>query len=399
MIDKVTEEKCTGCGICSFVCPKECITMSYNDEGFIIPVINSKKCIQCQTCAKKCHVLNKNVNSESLVNPKTYAAYSKDEFVRKNSSSGGIFFHIAKDFIESNGIVYGAIMDDDLVVRHIRSDSMENCMKMMGSKYVQSEISLDIYKNLKKDLLDGKKVLFSGTPCQCSAIRQITNNKRLFLISFICHGVPSPKVWKRYVEYKELKNKDRISRVFFRDKTFGWTRFSLSLKFISGKKEINPLDKDLFMKAFLKNNCLRNSCYSCNYKGQDSYAEIDILLSDWWGAEDIPLFKKSDNKGISAIYINTSRGKDIWSKISSSLEYLSIDYNKASASNIAYNHPAHKGKHRDEFMASIDVMPFDKVVNKYCKTPMLQEIKHKITPFIYSIAKTTGVLKIYKKLR
>lgn len=399
MIDIVPVNLCTGCGVCASVCPKKCIHMSFDNEGFIAPVVNRSDCINCGLCEKHCHVLEQ--KASECPNPITLGAFTRDNIVRDLSSSGGFFFFVAKEVINRGGLVYGAVLNDELIVKHARAESIDELSRMLGSKYVQSEVDGDIYKSILSDLNNNKLVLFSGTPCQCAAVKQLAKKDydNLLLLTFICHGVPSPKVWKRYIQFKESKNRDKIVRAHFRDKTFGWARFSMRLEYASGKIEVNPLEKDLFLKAFLKNNCLRNSCYACKYKGKSAYSGMDIIMSDWWGAEDIPLYHNSNNKGISSIYINSNKGAMLWSTIKDSFEYSVIDYKKASSGNIAYSSPAVRGIHRDEFMKQLDSMPFDKLVNKYCKTPLWIMVKRKTIPVVYAIAKKSGLLKIYKSFK
>lgn len=398
MINKVPDNLCTGCGICATVCPKKAVRMTKNKDGFRIPEVDKTTCINCDICEKHCHILS--LAKKSILEPLTYCAYAKDDIIREKSSSGGVFYYLAQNVIGLGGTVYGSILDNDLIVRHVRAETVDDCIPMMGSKYVQSIIDSNVYENIKRDLSQNKPVLFSGTPCQCAAVRRYINKNdiNLITVSFICHGVPSPKVWEKYIEFKE-KNNGKILNASFRNKSYGWERFSLLLQFESGRTEINPLDKDLFMQAFLKNNCLRESCYDCKYKGNESYQDIDIMLADWWGAEDIEIFKKSEDKGISAVYIYTSRGNQIWSEVKNYFEFSRIDFQKTSRSNVAFYSSAIKGIHQKEFMNSLDFLPFDRLVKKYCYTPLHVRIKRKVIPVVYIIAKRTGLLNLYKKLR
>lgn len=399
MINEVEKKHCTGCGLCVAVCPKKCISMESDAEGFLYPNINCNICIGCNLCEKYCHALE--VHKDDSYSIKTFAAYNKDDNVRMKSSSGGIFYSLARYIIYLGGVVYGVVIKNNEIV-HDRAVSLDEVDAMLGSKYVQSRIEIDIYQQIKKDLEEGRYVLFSGTPCQCGAVKhyaQTMDFERLVIVSFICHGVPSPSVWKKYINWQTNLNGADIKRISFRDKTIGWTRFSMAIDFTDGKRYQKPLDKDYFLKAFLKNNCLRESCYHCQYKGKEHYVDIDIMLADWWGAENSQLLSNSKDKGISAVFLNSDKGEEFWNAIVEEMYYQKISFERTSASNVAYNYSAKEGKNRKQFMKNLDNITFDRLVNKYCKTPVINIIKKETIKIIYLCAKTTGILKIYKRVR
>lgn len=247
MIKGIEKQKCTGCGVCVSVCPKKCIKMVSDEEGFLYPVIDENLCIHCNLCKRKCHALD--IHEDNKYIPKSFAAYSKNESVRSISSSGGIFYSLARNIIALNGVVYGVVVNPKNEVVHTRAESIDEIKPMLGSKYVQSRIDDNIYQGIKNDLKAGKSVLFSGTPCQCGAIRHFAeklNTEKLYLVSFVCHGVPSPLVWKQYIDWQIKQANSTVENVSFRDKTLGWGRFSMSINFKNGYRYQKPLDKDYF---------------------------------------------------------------------------------------------------------------------------------------------------------
>ena len=260
---------CTQCRACEQVCPKHCISFVEGKDGFEFPHIDTDLCIECGACVKSCHQLS--LTKEKNQPLYAYAAWSNDEQVRTTSSSGGVFSEIARYVFEKNGVVAGAVMDEDLKVRHTFATDMESLFPMRGSKYVQSKIG-DTYK-LAKDFLDsGRKVLFTGTPCQIGGLYSYLRKPydSLFTQDIICHGVPSPMVWEKYVEEREKKAVSTTQRMFFRHKKYGWKTYSVLFEFSNNTEYVKKYHEDLFMKAFLNDLCLRPSCYYCSFKSLNS---------------------------------------------------------------------------------------------------------------------------------
>ena len=264
------KEKCCGCNACVTICPKQCILMKEDEEGFLYPKINQELCIHCNICQKVCPVIKnkRNENSEILC----YAAYSKDEEIRKKSSSGGIFTELSKQIFLNNGIVYGAGFTKEFEVEHQSSCSEIELGKLRGSKYVQSYIG-NSYKEIKEKLEEGKFIYFSGTPCQVKGLYTYLNKEYNNLVTqdIICYGVSSPLVWRKYInKYSNLE------KYQFRNKKFGWHYFSM---YIKDKKEkyIRRLNEDFFIRLFLDNTILRPICYNCPIKEiNGSWADITL---------------------------------------------------------------------------------------------------------------------------
>ena len=284
MIKIKNKSLCCGCHGCANICPQKCISMKSDDEGFLYPVIDENACTNCGLCEKVCHILNPTVCENQ---PKMYACYNTDEDVRHMSSSGGIFTLIAENVINKGGVVFGAAFDDTLAVKHIMVDNKEDLDKLRGSKYLQSTIG-NTYIRVKEILKTGQIVLFTGTPCQIDGLVSYLGKDydNLFTQDIICHGVPSPKVWQKYIDYHKSLQKSSIdtnSAPSFRSKEHGWSLFRLHINFENGEKYTSPFTKDLFMTAFLNNLCLRPSCYNCKSKGIKK--KSDITLADFWGID------------------------------------------------------------------------------------------------------------------
>ena len=341
-------EDCCGCTSCAERCPKQCISMKPDNQGFLYPYINTAKCIECGLCERVCPILN----TARPVNPiKVYAAYHNDEFIRKNSSSGGVFSAIAETIIQEGGVVFGARFDDQWRVVHSYTDSTDGLVAFRGSKYVQSYIGQS-YSKVEAFLNQGRKVLFSGTPCQIAGLKHFLrkNYDNLYVVDFICHGVPSPLVWENYVHSlsskRNLSSKERITSIAFRDKRAGWRKYGFSVwaqeAFKAGKNASSSRgqkrylyeiqQQNVYLRGFLQNLYLRPSCFHCMFRGFKSGS--DITLSDYWGVRY--LFPNlDDDKGLSLIIQKT---KPEFISYLNSLHVKSIDpedYDKSFMGNQA----------------------------------------------------------------
>jgi len=303
---------CCGCNACVQKCPKQCISMHEDKEGFLYPEINETICIDCHQCEKVCPVINQNEPRQ----PKfCYAAYNPDETIRRESSSGGIFTMISEKVLEAGGVVFGARFDERWNVVHGYTETRDGLTAFRGSKYVQSIIG-DSYKQTEEFLKEGRKVLFSGTPCQIAGLKLFLrkNYENLTTIDFVCHGVPSPGIFRKYIQ-EELPPLDNITMISFRDKCSGWKKFSFKYEYQKeGKAEIvtEDLETNSFLKGFLTDLYLRPSCHKCPAKQFKSGA--DITIADYWGYQNTNELK-DDDKGISAIIINTAKGISVYESI------------------------------------------------------------------------------------
>lgn len=371
MINILEKKDCTGCYGCANVCPKNCINMIEDDEGFKYPKINNDICIKCNLCDKVCPILN-NRNMDN--NPIALAAYNKDERIRKESSSGGIFTLIAESIIKSGGIVFGAKFNNQFEVVHDYTDNIYGISQFRGAKYVQSNIG-ETYSLAKMFLEKGRKVLFSGTPCQIGGLKRYLQkeHENLICVDLICHGVPSPISWRKYKQRFEKNN--NIKGINFRDKTYGWKSYSFKVEFEDSSDILIKRNENSYMDGFIGDIYLRPSCHNCKFKSINR--ESDITLADFWGIENVRR-DMNDDKGISLILINSEKGKKIFRNIFDSIEKAEVDIDEA----IKYNSSAIKSSYcnprRDYFFKRINKTPFDKLVIKSLKDPLSIRLKIKI---------------------
>jgi len=378
------KEKCCGCHACFNACPKNAITMKVDNKGFRYPTIDQKKCINCGICKKACPIIcNKEEKSKEIA---AYACYNKNSSERFNSSSGGIFILLAKEIIAKDGVVFGATFDKDFNVNHSYIDTERELEKFMGSKYTQSLIG-DSYRKVKEFLDLGRYVLFTGTPCQIEGLKAYLKKDydRLYTQDIICHGVPSPKAWNNYLEYQKKKYGKTIKSISFRNKDNGWSKFQMNISFDTKSYSKNHAN-DIYMKAFLGNICLRDSCYNCLFKKK--YRESDITLGDYWGIGNIhPEF--NDDKGTSIVVINSKKGKELFDNIKNKIEYIETNLDEAIKYNSAMIKPVNHNKNEEAFINDIDKLEFDLLINKYIPKPS-------IVKRLYSKTKKS-IKKILKK--
>lgn len=363
MLEIIDKSKCSGCHSCANICPKNCISMEPDDEGFLYPKIATEHCVSCALCEKSCPIISPKQIEKRQNDIIAYATYTKNEEIRLNSSSGGVFTEIASYIINNDGVVFGAAFDDDFSVSHKYVENIDELSIFRGSKYVQSAIK-NTYKKAKEFLDNGRMVLFTGTPCQIGGLYSYLNKEYTNLITqdFICHGVPSPSVWQKYLDYQRKKKRSEINNVSFRDKTSGWKRFSMLCDFENGDRYIRVLNKDPYMQSFLSNNCLRPSCYNCSFKGQER--KSDITIADFWGIQEIKP-EMNDDKGVSLVFVSSAKGHKIFDAISKKLVIETVNIDEA----IKYNPSAIKSvkmpQKREVFMKSIKNKGFIKTTNRF----------------------------------
>ncbi len=377
---KIEKEKCTGCHACYSICPKHCIEMQADNDGFLYPKIDRTICINCGRCENICPALNKPAPQKI---GQAYACINKNDEVRMQSSSGGVFTLIAEYVINNGGAVFGAAFDENLSVRHIMIESVNDLGKLRGSKYVQSSIG-NSYKEAKNLLECGRIVLFSGTPCQISGLLSYLGKEYSNLITqdLICHGVPPASVWHKYLDWLASVYSaavDQRTAPSFRDKSTGWKSYSLSVSFTDGKKSAKTFSEDLFMRAFLNDLDLRPSCYCCPSKGIQR--QSDITLADFWGIENI-VPEMFDNKGTSLVIVNSDKGKQLFDTISPQMIIKEVDTQQA----LIYNPAAYKSSvlspARERFMYLINEADFEKAIRKSINNSIIKRTLRKIKRII-----------------
>lgn len=384
MIDIEDKSKCCGCHGCYNICPQNAIEMIPDEKGFWYPKVDKEKCINCGLCDKICPILNK---TEIKNEPQVFAAYNKDEKTRKESSSGGVFTLLAEKILEKNGVVFGARFDGDFNVIHDFVEKKEDLEVFRGSKYVQSKIG-DTYRKAEGFLKDNRPVLFTGTPCQIEGLKTFLRKdyENLYTQDLICHGVPSPKVWRKYLDFREKRDASHPVRINFRQKDNGWNLYALLLQYNNNNNvyKTNHHD-DLFMQTFLQNVCLRESCYDCSFKSK--HRKSDITLADFWGIDQI-LPEMNDDKGTSLVIINSEKGQKLFEKVQENLVVKEVDFETSIQFNQSMFKSENPHKNRNKFFQNLDKLEFDKLVKKCIpKRSLLRRFLSKAKKIIKSFIK------------
>lgn len=371
---------CTGCYACVNICPQTCISMTSDGEGFWYPEVDYSSCVKCGLCIKVCPIIHKN----SIQNePKAFACINKNQSVRMESSSGGMFTLFAEQILSNNGVVFGAIFDESFSLSHSFIETREEIFKLRGSKYVQSKIG-NTYKQAASFLKKGKNVLYSGTPCQIAGLKAYLGQPydNLLCIDIICHGVPSPKVLQKYILFREKIARASTHSISFRMKSEGWKKFSVSFLFDNGKEYRKTLNKDLYMRAFLDNVCLRPSCYNCAFK--TLHRESDITLADFWGIEKI-LPEMDDDMGTSLIFANSINGRSFLKKIENNMRCIEVDIDMAVLYNTSATKSVRSNIKRESFYNELEKIPFDQLVKKYCSESISKKMQKKVKTILLKV--------------
>lgn len=370
-MNEITETKrCTGCTTCVNVCPKKAIKMTENKEGFLYPTINKEKCVDCGLCRKKCPI---NCLNENKSINKCYVGYDKNtDRILDKASSGNIFELLANYILRNNGIVVGAAFNENNELRHIIINDVKDLRKLKGSKYLQSNLN-DIISHMK-NIKDDKMILFVGTPCQVAAVKNVIKNNNLFCIDIICHGVPSPKLFKKYIGELECEANDKIIDYNFRSKLTGWDSYSNTIEFKNKTKSMLRFNNP-YMKLFLSNTCLRESCYNCKFKLGNKYS--DITLGDFWGIKNYYKDMYNDNNGVSAIIINTSNGEKLFKEIVDEINYKECDLKEIITGNTSLTNSCQRPESRNDFFEEMDRLNIKKLEKKFgLKITYIQRVKN-----------------------
>ena len=383
MIKFLSSERCTGCEACANVCPQKCISFQTDSEGFFYPEINVAKCRNCHLCEKICPVLRP---PSTFRRQGVYAAKNPDEKIRMESSSGGVFSMLCEAVLAENGIVFGAAWTQDWNLSHVAVESLEQLKRFRGSKYVQSRIG-NSYRQVKSYLEDGRKVLFSGTACQIAGLRNFLQRDyvNLLTVDVVCHGVPSPGVWKRYLN--ALTGNRTVTGIEFRNKKYGWSKFSLKIECVGWTYQQTLCD-DLFMKGFLRNLYLRPSCGTCPFKGP--FGISDLSLADYWGIGRFhPDF--NDNRGVSLVLTNTEKGADLLNRLN--LTMITTPYSEALAGNSALERSHRFSSNRSAFFKSFEKDPVDLLaqIAKYTKISLWKKCYYSGRGFLGRILRAVGM--------
>lgn len=376
-------QNCCGCKACANACPKKAIHFVPDRYGFAYPQIDEKLCIHCGKCLKVCSYSKDKLAASTPI--ACYAAVHKNQAVLKKSSSGGVFGALAEIVLEEGGCVFGAAYDDDMNVRHIMVDNVENLDCLRGSKYVQSDIGFT-YNEVKELLKNNRKVLFSGTPCQIDALKSVLGNdntENLFTVDLICHGVPSITVFHRYIEYLEKKQGNRITHYTFRSKSGRWGQLCADYDYQSKtdgniKKRILGRYDEYYLTEFLGGNLSRENCFSCKYATDKRVG--DFTMGDFWGYQKGNIELDRDN-GLSVLLVNTEKANLLMSRLREKLSLQEVDYSIAVAGNECLRKPSTRGKRREHVLNLIVSGKSNQVYSEFKMRLLSSKIKRKIKSF------------------
>lgn len=384
------KSECCGCGACMNVCPTHAITMEEDEYGFTYPVIDNTLCIECGACKTVCGYQNLPEMHEPI---KSYAAAAKDDELLKKSASGGVFAILANNVLNEGGVVYGAALpyeNGKLVPKHIRIENIEELIKLQGSKYTQSDTGVT-FQNAKEDLLEGRKVLYSGTPCQIAGLKKYLKKEydNLLAVEIICHGVPSAKFFQDYISNEERKRGISISGFLFRDKSRG-QGMTRRIEYINpSTKKTEKLvangKKESYISFFSKSYTYRINCYTCPYACKERIA--DLTIGDFWGFhEEYPDVKSSsgltNGKGVSCVLANTAKGQDTMENCAKELALMDAEFDKISRHNAQLHEPSKYNKIREEILEIYREQGYAAVEKFYAKKFRKERIKYTIVDLL-----------------
>lgn len=340
------KKKCSGCTACQQICPKHCINMFSDIEGFLYPKVDLKNCINCGLCEKACPDINP---LECRLPINCYAVKNNNLDIRKASSSGGVFSLLAEKVLSKKGVVFGARFDSHWQVVMDYTENIEGLDKFRGSKYVKCDVG-DSYSKVKDFLSSGRKVLYSGSSCQIAGLRKFLKHdyKNLLLVDYLCHGAPSPLLWKKYIEEISRNDVSSLTNISFRNKKRGWKKSSIIIK--KGKEVLvdSVFSENIYMRAFLSDMSLRPSCYQCS--ARNGHSGADITIGDHWAIRDINS-SFDDNKGVSLVLINTEKGLCAFENLNANI--IETDFVESKKWNGAFYEKTEEHLHRKRFFRKL----------------------------------------------
>ena len=380
-----SKSTCCGCGACVNACPANAISYDKDEFGFIIPKVNHEKCISCGKCVQCCPYQSADEQCKIEFTPVAYAALNVDPEIVKNSSSGGVFYSLAQSIMERQGVVFGAAMDDSFKVRHIFVESLLDLKKLQKSKYVQSFLG-DTYARVKSFLMDGRYVLFSGTPCQIAGLNSFLQNRRydnLLTVEIVCHGVPNQDLFDDYLKHLESKV-GKIQEYTFRYKS----KFDNGMKWYSSyrtekKRFIRNWPEDSYNYFYMKSLVYRDSCYTCKFA--TSKRDADISLCDYWHWTGLHKADFKYSSSVSGIVANSAKGMHAIKNISSNLKIIKSDFNYLASYNSCLVHPCGVKKERTPLLLKWKQEGYASIDKAFKKKCGKQILKYRVLRYLPDI--------------
>lgn len=387
MIEIINKSECCGCHACFNICPRRCISMEPDDEGFLYPIVKVDKCIGCGLCEKVCPIINKEKCKEV---PIAFVGQHKSDKILSESTSGGVFSAIAQYIEDKQGVICGAVFTKDFSVKHKCFKSLWGGMR--NSKYSQSNLGT-IFQEIQDFLEKGLMVCFSGTPCQVEGLKSflLKDYKNLITIDIVCRSIPSPKLWGEYLSYLEDKHHSKIKGVKFRNKTYGYHSGSFIATFENGEMEGGSNRVNPYMKAFHMNICSRPSCYNCKFKTIER--KSDFTIFDCWRPDLLVPKLMDNNKGYSGILVHSQKGLDILEKIKTDFEYYQVNYKAAIGfTGGMVENSVSRPVERESFYQELNKNGFKYTMNRYVPVTF----KDRVIEYFKAVTYKFGVLDFIK---
>lgn len=401
MIDIVDKAQCSGCTACASICPKNCIDMNFDTEGFQYPVVNNDNCINCGVCLGVCPV-NGQKKEIPLKTISVFGGQVGDANIRYKSTSGGVFSMLAYAIFEKGGTVYAAGFDKDMHVIHKSARCKDDLRSMRGSKYVQSDLAFifrEIYENLKAT---DTPILFVGTTCQTEGLYSYIPKKyheRLYIVDLLCYGVPSPRLYNMWIKFLESKYQSRVIDVAFRDKKYGYSGSNVRIEFASGKILEDAWDTKTFPKVMFSHIGLRPICYQCPYKNR--IPASDFTLSDMWNIDSIDK-TMDDDLGTTKVVVYTQKGMDLLNSIRKKGKLVLIgEYTAQEYLDISKESYKSKKKpsNRDSFFVDAQKMEYPELIEKYLPISKKEKLALVAKPMINRLPFARMFFRLIKKAK
>lgn len=392
MIEITEKQNCCGCTACAAICPKDCIKMQEDTEGFLYPVVNTKKCVECGACERACPILNP--RPEKVFEQAAYVVQNKNENILRESTAGGAFTAIADYVLRQEGVVFGVELGKDLVARHVYIEQETELSRFRNSKYVQSYVGEDTFRNVKSFLDKGRTVCFSGTLCQIEGLKNYLKKEydNLITVDVVCRAVPSPLIFRKYVEYQEKKLEGSIANVRFRDKYYGYKYSTMNV--ITDKNQGNyhqGVESEPWLRAFFPNICDRSSCHSCQFRKQYRISDFTI-----WDCFHVGRFSKEldNDKGATRVLVHTEKGRKFFDEIRDNFLLFQTTPENIVAGAREMKKSVSPNERRQEFFEDASRLNGTHLFQKYFPDTFRVKVEH----FVRSICYRLGIYSVMKKL-